>query len=183
MKSTIRSSVRDSEFRRSVVAAWGHRCAFCGYAVQLDTPDLGLEAARIRWVVTEIVQYNARMAELQERWNWLRNAPDTLIEEPGAALADEAPAGSTGLLVKQYRWRSAAVGVDTRSGDALIQDVSGKRFLSATNYVLPRALCRMGPLDCPIKGLNRGTPSVAGGQGPRTNVPEFDHQRLALRDT
>lgn len=32
-----------------MVSAWGHRCAFCGYAVQLDNSDLGLEAAHIRW--------------------------------------------------------------------------------------------------------------------------------------
>jgi putative restriction endonuclease len=32
-----------------VVSAWGHQCAFCGYAVQLDNSDLGLEAAHIRW--------------------------------------------------------------------------------------------------------------------------------------
>lgn len=49
LESTIRSSVRDSDFRRSVVSAWSHRCAFCGYAVQLDNADLGLEAAHIRW--------------------------------------------------------------------------------------------------------------------------------------
>jgi putative restriction endonuclease len=49
LEATIRSSRRDSEFRRSVVAAWGHRCAFCGYAVQLDNTDLALEAAHIRW--------------------------------------------------------------------------------------------------------------------------------------
>jgi putative restriction endonuclease len=33
LESTVRSSVRDSEFRRSVVSVWGHKCAFCGYAV------------------------------------------------------------------------------------------------------------------------------------------------------
>lgn len=49
LDSTIRSSRRDSEFRPSVVAAWGHRCAFCGFAVQLDSADLALEAAPIRW--------------------------------------------------------------------------------------------------------------------------------------
>ena len=49
LEAMIRSSRRDSEFRRSVVAAWGHRCAFCGYAVQLDNADLALEAAHIRW--------------------------------------------------------------------------------------------------------------------------------------
>lgn len=49
LDSTVRSSVRDSDFRRAVVSAWGHRCAFCGYSVQLDNADLGLEAAHIRW--------------------------------------------------------------------------------------------------------------------------------------
>ncbi len=49
LEATTRSSRRDSDFRRSVVAAWGHRCAFCGYAVQLDNADIGLEAAHIRW--------------------------------------------------------------------------------------------------------------------------------------
>ncbi len=45
LESTTRSKRRDSEFRRSVVAAWGHRCAFCGYAVQLDSTDLALVLA------------------------------------------------------------------------------------------------------------------------------------------
>jgi putative restriction endonuclease len=49
MDATNRSIRRDSEFRSAVVSAWGHRCAFCGYAVQLDNADLGLEAAHIRW--------------------------------------------------------------------------------------------------------------------------------------
>jgi putative restriction endonuclease len=46
---TSRGGRRDSEFRSAVVSAWGHRCAFCGFAVQLDNADLGLEAAHIRW--------------------------------------------------------------------------------------------------------------------------------------
>jgi putative restriction endonuclease len=49
LEATNRNSRRDSDFRQSVVAAWGHRCAFCGYAVQLDNADVGLEAAHIRW--------------------------------------------------------------------------------------------------------------------------------------
>ena len=49
LDATIRSTRRDSEFRRSVIAPWSHRCAFCGYAVQLDNTDLALEAAHIRW--------------------------------------------------------------------------------------------------------------------------------------
>jgi putative restriction endonuclease len=42
-------SKRDPAFRSAVISVWGHRCAFCGYGVQLDTADLGLEAAHIRW--------------------------------------------------------------------------------------------------------------------------------------
>ena len=49
LEATTRNLLRDSNFRRSVVAAWGHKCAFCGYAVQLDNADLGIEAAHIRW--------------------------------------------------------------------------------------------------------------------------------------
>jgi putative restriction endonuclease len=49
LDATSRSSCRDSEFRSAVVSAWGHQCAFCGFAVQLDNADLGLEAAHIRW--------------------------------------------------------------------------------------------------------------------------------------
>lgn len=46
----MRSAKRDSSFRDAVVSVWGHSCAFCGYSVQLDRSDLGLEAAHIRWV-------------------------------------------------------------------------------------------------------------------------------------
>jgi putative restriction endonuclease len=42
-------SRRDPVFRSEVINAWGHRCVFCGYAVQIDGADLGLEAAHIRW--------------------------------------------------------------------------------------------------------------------------------------
>ena len=44
-----RSTRRDARFRSSVVSVWGHRCAFCGFQVQLDNADLGLEAAHIQW--------------------------------------------------------------------------------------------------------------------------------------
>jgi putative restriction endonuclease len=50
MSGTDRSPKRDSAFRDAVVSVWGHSCAFCGYSVQLDRSDLGLEAAHIRWV-------------------------------------------------------------------------------------------------------------------------------------
>ena len=49
MGSVARGARRDSSFRSDVIAAWGHRCAFCGYSVQLDNTDLGLEAAHILW--------------------------------------------------------------------------------------------------------------------------------------
>lgn len=49
MESTDRGAKRDSSFRADVIAAWGHQCAFCGYSVQLDHSDLGLEAAHILW--------------------------------------------------------------------------------------------------------------------------------------
>jgi putative restriction endonuclease len=49
LEATTRGGRRDSEFRRSVVTAWGHRCAFCGYAVRLENTDLALEAAHIQW--------------------------------------------------------------------------------------------------------------------------------------
>ena len=49
MESTQRRAQRDSGFRATVISAWGHQCAFCGYSVQLDHADLGLEAAHILW--------------------------------------------------------------------------------------------------------------------------------------
>src|SRR5262249_14768122 len=50
LEATERSRARDPGFRSAVLAAWGHACAFCGFSVQLDNFDLGLEAAHIRWV-------------------------------------------------------------------------------------------------------------------------------------
>jgi putative restriction endonuclease len=49
LEAVTRSTRRDAEFRSSVVSAWGHQCAFCGFQVQLDNADLGLEAAHVRW--------------------------------------------------------------------------------------------------------------------------------------
>lgn len=48
LDGTIRGR-RDPAFRSEVLAVWNHRCAFCGFSVQLDTADLALEAAHIRW--------------------------------------------------------------------------------------------------------------------------------------
>jgi len=45
-----RERKRDAKFREEVISAWGHRCGFCGYDIKLDSSDLGLEAAHIRWV-------------------------------------------------------------------------------------------------------------------------------------
>lgn len=49
MAGTARGAQRDPSFRADIIAAWGHQCAFCGYSVELDRSDLGLEAAHIRW--------------------------------------------------------------------------------------------------------------------------------------
>jgi len=46
---TRRVSKRDAAFRGSVIEAYQHRCAVCGYDVRLDEVDLGLEAAHIKW--------------------------------------------------------------------------------------------------------------------------------------
>lgn len=46
---SARRGKRDPGFRSAVISAWGHQCAFCGYSVQLDHSDLGLEAAHIFW--------------------------------------------------------------------------------------------------------------------------------------
>jgi len=40
---------RHPDFRPSVLAAYEHACAFCGYSVRLDRADLGLDAAHIEW--------------------------------------------------------------------------------------------------------------------------------------
>lgn len=49
MAGAARGARRDPSFRADIIAAWGHQCAFCGYSVQLDHSDLGLEAAHIMW--------------------------------------------------------------------------------------------------------------------------------------
>lgn len=49
LSGTLRHVRRDPSFRAAVISAWGHQCVFCGYSVQLDSADLGLEAAHIRW--------------------------------------------------------------------------------------------------------------------------------------
>ncbi|WP_159941423.1 MULTISPECIES: phosphorothioated DNA-binding restriction endonuclease [unclassified Nocardiopsis] len=41
--------VRDPRFRETVLEAYAHRCAFCGYEGRLDGVLVGLEAAHIRW--------------------------------------------------------------------------------------------------------------------------------------
>lgn len=49
LEGISRRGERDAGFRSMVISAWGHQCAFCGFSVQLDNTDLGLEAAHIRW--------------------------------------------------------------------------------------------------------------------------------------
>jgi putative restriction endonuclease len=50
LDGSARSIRRDAAFRDAVVSVWGRQCAFCGFSVQLDSSDLALEAAHIRWV-------------------------------------------------------------------------------------------------------------------------------------
>jgi hypothetical protein len=70
-------------------------------------------------VVREIAQANARLAELQYRWDTARDALDCLMEERGAALADEAAGGSSGLLVKLYSHGKAIYKIDGRVLDLI----------------------------------------------------------------
>jgi len=48
-EGSLRSTRRDPAFRSAIVAAWDHRCAFCGFSAQLDNADIALDAAHIRW--------------------------------------------------------------------------------------------------------------------------------------
>jgi putative restriction endonuclease len=40
---------RDPQFRLEVIRAYEHRCAVCGYDLKIDSSDLALEAAHIKW--------------------------------------------------------------------------------------------------------------------------------------
>jgi putative restriction endonuclease len=40
---------RDPDFRRTVLRAYRHECAICGYSLRLENSDVGLEAAHIMW--------------------------------------------------------------------------------------------------------------------------------------
>ena len=46
---TSRRKPRDPDFRDKVLAAYGHQCAVCGFAVRLNEKPVGLEAAHIKW--------------------------------------------------------------------------------------------------------------------------------------
>ncbi len=43
------SRTRDPRFRENVLAACGHRCAVCSFAIRLPDKVLALDAAHIRW--------------------------------------------------------------------------------------------------------------------------------------
>ena len=43
------SRTRDPRFRENVLAAYGHRCAVCSFAIRLPDKVLALDAAHIRW--------------------------------------------------------------------------------------------------------------------------------------
>ncbi len=49
LEGSLRGARRDSAFRSDVIAAWDHRCAFCGFSAQLDNADIALDAAHIPW--------------------------------------------------------------------------------------------------------------------------------------
>ena len=53
-------------------------------------------------VAREISDRNARITELQARWDWLRTQLKYIVEERSAALAEEAPGGASGLLVRHW---------------------------------------------------------------------------------
>ena len=46
---TSRRRPRDRDFPERVLAAYGHRCAVCGFAVRLRTKSIELDAAHIKW--------------------------------------------------------------------------------------------------------------------------------------
>ena len=46
---TSKRRARDRDFPEKVLAAYGHRCAVCGFAVRLNDNPVALEAAHIRW--------------------------------------------------------------------------------------------------------------------------------------
>jgi len=49
LEGTGKIKPRDSEFRSTVIRAYQHRCAVCGFDIRLADSDLGVEAAHIRW--------------------------------------------------------------------------------------------------------------------------------------
>jgi hypothetical protein len=57
-------------------------------------------------IALEIGTRNARVEELQKRWERLRNALYELLDQRGAEMA-EIPGGGTGLLVKDYKGKEA----------------------------------------------------------------------------
>ena len=62
-------------------------------------------------VAREIADRNARLAELQTRWDQLRDQLDCILEERGAELAEETAGGSTGLIRKDYKGKDADIPV------------------------------------------------------------------------
>jgi hypothetical protein len=53
-------------------------------------------------VARQIGDRNARLTELQARWDWLRDQLDWIVEERGAELAEETAGGGTGLLFRHW---------------------------------------------------------------------------------
>jgi hypothetical protein len=82
------------------------------HRLMIRNPDVSLRVQELRIqistqviagvVAREISDRNARLGELQARWDWLRHELQGIVEERGAALAGEVPGGGSGLLVKQW---------------------------------------------------------------------------------
>jgi len=46
----VTRAIRDPDFSKSVLQAYGWQCAICGASPKVDTRHFGLEAAHIRWI-------------------------------------------------------------------------------------------------------------------------------------
>jgi hypothetical protein len=87
----------------------------------LNNNDVSVRLSEVRALIADqvmggvlprpVYDQNARMTEWQERWDDLRDAIDAMLVERGAELAEEAPGGSTGLIMKQFQSKRGSVPV------------------------------------------------------------------------
>jgi len=66
------------------------------------------EALSAATIALEISSRNARIAALQKRWDRLRAGLDLILDQRGPDTAD-LPGGASGLLVRDYSGKEAAV--------------------------------------------------------------------------